>query len=230
MHPDKSKRRNNKSAKTLLPLDPGVYRILNRDWLNEWRNFCKSLKKAEPKLLNAFPCRCTCKEQGTLVPTAFPTMADTTGEKSYFKYIDDMPASTLTEFTTNIEVVTDDQWNKLKIYYGYDGHDLGNASGNEKQNQDKYAFEPVSFSILSEGEAMVFNPPICQQCTESQLSNEEQDKIVFANKPIEVMKLKKDAKIEDVIAAKKPNHQIGTTKRRRTRRTGELHYKIGHYF
>ena len=70
---------------------------------------------------------------------------------------------------------------------------------------------------------MVFNPPICQKCTELQLSNEEHDKIVFANKPIEVMKLKKDANIEDVISAKaKPNHEMGTTKRRRTRRAGAL--------
>ena len=47
---------------------------------------------------------------------------------------------------------------------------------------------------------MVFNPPICQKCTELQLSNEEHDKIVFANKPIEIMKLKKDANIKDVIS------------------------------
>ena len=78
-----------------------------------------------------------------------------------------MPASILTELTTNIEVVTDDQWNKLKIYYGYHGHDLENASANEKKKQDKYAFEPVSFSILPEGEAAIFNPPICQKCMTS---------------------------------------------------------------
>ena len=222
MHPDRSKRLN-KSMGTLLPLDPGVYRILNRNWLNEWRNFCKSVKKAEPKPLNVFPCRCTCKEQGTLVPTLFQQWLNAADEKSYFKYIDDMPASTVTEFTRGIEVVTDDQWNKLRIYYGYHGQDIGNTATVKEKLQDKYAFEPVSFSILPEGEAAIFNPPICQKCMISQLSNEEHDKIVFANKPIDVIKLKKDAKIEDVIAAKeKPNHQIGTTKRRRTRRAGAL--------
>ena len=65
VHPDKSKR-HNKNTRTLLPLDPGVYRIFNRDWLNEWRNFCKSVKKAEPKTLNAFPCVARAKSKARL--------------------------------------------------------------------------------------------------------------------------------------------------------------------
>ena len=51
---------------------------------------------------------------------------------------------------------------------------------------------------------------------------EAQEKVEFENKTIDVMKLKKDAVIDDVIAAKNAQLNGESTKRRRTKRTSAL--------
>ena len=108
----------------------------------------------------------------------------------------------MTESTTNIEVVTDDQWNKLKIYYGYHGHDLENASANEK-NRISMLSSLCPFQYCPKAKQWYLIRPFVKS---AELQPNEEHENCLREKPIEVMKLKKDANIEDVISAKaKPN-------------------------
>ena len=212
-HPLKSKRKARKDNQLMaLPLDPGVYRVLSREWLMKWRAFCHNVKNPEPEAMTDFPCYCTCNAQGTLLPSTLRNWLNTTGEKNYDEYLDDLPQTTLSSVSRAIEIVTSDEWEKLKIYYGSDL--VRNSSSIQKS-------EPIAFSILP-GKSNNWTPNICEICKRQQTSMEAQEKVEFENKTIDVMKLKKDAVIDDVIAAKNAQLNGESTKRRRTKRTSAL--------
>jgi ubiquitin C-terminal hydrolase len=223
-HPDKSKRNAGKEKETMfLPLNPGVYRILSRTWLMKWREFCHSAKKPEPEPFTHHPCYCMCTDnQCTLLPSSLKNWLEMTREKTYGKYLEDLPQATISTMSKEIEIVSDDQWNRLNCYYRSQVSTNTDASGTKNT-----MMEPVAFSILP-GKSNTFTPNLCKKCEDQQSSREADEKIEFENKEIDVMKLKKDTIIDDVIATKESQlnstvgTKIGSTKRRRSKRSNAL--------
>ena len=159
---------------TKFPLPPGVYRLLDRKWLQDWREFCRHFTSAEPGAMSVFPGHCKCAMGKACIPSSLERWIHSTSpSETYFQFLNANPGLCMSPTDHAIEIITEDEWKELSIYYGTEAQTM----------------LPVSFVVTAE-EVGQWAPNKCEACTKEQYTAERDGRSKYENREIVVIKLK----------------------------------------